>query len=831
MTASTTRLFAKTAALAASVGELQGQISAGVVDFDFIQSIEHQLNHMPRLADRAVSNRSDLDKTGTALWNTCVDTMKTQSTEHVLDVLTVAAEKLDALQSSTPSIDQIELDSISTGYYMNRAHLAWLEDHPDLADHFFSQAPLSAQITNRWVVVEKCLTIGLAALDKVQYNEAIKWLEAGIEQIQLSGEEECLRDTNLELHIRYALTWIYMKANTGVTTEQLANQMNLLKTNHGDIVGVKVLELEFILHSSRDIDTTKFFEVLKKVIESMAWTRDSYHLIISYLHNSKDMSYYLNFEMHQLLMTHLPPNFEWIEGTFLHLASMARNSRVGLIIHVRKPRLTKSFRKYAANSLECNDINLTRAILDQIVAENDVRQNLQIVLLLVKLAMHEGKDATQIISRPAEAPIARWVTFLRACIGEAQHMKNSNVVHHCLHKLITELHSQDLDGAESWPNQEYLWILQVIDDERRKGQFVVEIAITVLQSALISIKKPPDYCAGGTTKYEVKLLFCESLKLTYHVLKTDQLENAKKLRYITEQAFQFAEICSESILGKIEESFPKTGWDYDMELYLEVLGHLFSLHSQTDPGTKSSLSKKIRAAIASFNPDNMEAHMSRIIWAIDFEAAVMLRQWDSLESIVRKNTYSMNMELLKHYLSCMFTPSVPPSHKMSTVKSILYCINERSNTISTEIQDLLPGYLRYIFALSLEAATDTDPVTFCDSSEIYFEIAESVIDQVVVLASANAFLSTYPYHETPVESEPATGTSPYSDCGQHAYPPEELQYLAARSFNQAMDFYSAEQDEKCRSWAGIAMNFAGLMANAEGDSLTAQFRERMDRLF
>jgi hypothetical protein len=40
------------------------------------------------------------------------------------------------------------------------------------------------------------------------------------------------------------------------------------------------------------------------------------------------------------------------------------------------------------------------------------------------------------------------------------------------------------------------------------------------------------------------------------------------------------------------------------------------------------------------------------------------------------------------------------------------------------------------------------------------------------------------------------------------YPSEELEWVAARAYNHAVDLYCGNQDEASREWAGRALNIA-----------------------
>ncbi|KAJ5175862.1 uncharacterized protein N7482_001739 [Penicillium canariense] len=131
--------------------------------------------------------------------------IETAPLDYTLRILKVVAKRLNSLEASDPAIDQVQLDSISTEYYMFRVHLAWRQGRSDIADHLFAKVPLKASINNRSVVVERCLHVGRGALEVGQYDASIKWLETALEQMQEIPEDQGLGLKNLTLHVRHTL--------------------------------------------------------------------------------------------------------------------------------------------------------------------------------------------------------------------------------------------------------------------------------------------------------------------------------------------------------------------------------------------------------------------------------------------------------------------------------------------------------------------------------------------------------------------------------------------------------------------------------------------------
>lgn len=129
--------------------------------------------------------------------------------------------------------------------------------------------------------------------------------------------------------------------------------------------------------------------------------------------------------------------------------------------------------------------------------------------------------------------------------------------------------------------------------------------------------------------------------------------------------------------------------------------------------------------------------------------------------------------------------------------------------------DNLPFYYHHLFTFALAAAKYDDSAKLPDIClhwpDAYHSMAESVIDEVL--------------------TKTAEQSSPPESGQQHLYPVEELGYLATCSFNQAMDFYSAENDQACLRWAQRAILLAEAMRTPEGEELVGLFQTRLKGLF
>ncbi|KAJ5974525.1 hypothetical protein N7481_011735 [Penicillium waksmanii] len=64
-------------------------------------------------------------------------------------------------------------------------------------------------------------------------------------------------------------------------------------------------------------------------------------------------------------------------------------------------------------------------------------------------------------------------------------------------------------------------------------------------------------------------------------------------------------------------------------------------------------------------------------------------------------------------------------------------------------------------------------------------------------------------------------------CEQCKYPDDELEYLAVRAFNQALNYFAEGKDKDCKRWASKSTRLAEGMGDQKGASLAEDFRGRL----
>lgn len=82
------------------------------------------------------------------------------------------------------------------------------------------------------------------------------------------------------------------------------------------------------------------------------------------------------------------------------------------------------------------------------------------------------------------------------------------------------------------------------------------------------------------------------------------------------------------------------------------------------------------------------------------------------------------------------------------------------------------------------------------------ETNESVIPEQILL-----------FYTPPPSSSPTKNQADKETKDRNHYPHTELQWLAATSFNNAVDFYQQGDDERCKVWAEKAFSVANFIGD------------------
>ncbi|GIC85355.1 uncharacterized protein Aud_001186 [Aspergillus udagawae] len=188
-------------------------------------------------------------------------------------------------------------------------------------------------------------------------------------------------------------------------------------------------------------------------------------------------------------------------------------------------------------------------------------------------------------------------------------------------------------------------------------------------------------------------------------------------------------------------------------------------------------------------------HKHRFLIALDFEAAINLKQWNEIPDIIERANKILDDHLCSVFLDCILRTGAPAPDTAQVVKDII-CIFHFSPSPSFSagaFHQKLPQYLRCLFQIAVEAKV--------------YSLAESVLQQAIVLARDSSADADVVF----------------------IYPSDELKWLATMAFNRAVDLYLASADEVCRKWGEIAFTLAGFVKD-DGGALLRMLRQNYAKL-
>ncbi|KAG9256302.1 meiosis protein SPO22/ZIP4 like-domain-containing protein [Emericellopsis atlantica] len=242
------------------------------------------------------------------------------------------------------------------------------------------------------------------------------------------------------------------------------------------------------------------------------------------------------------------------------------------------------------------------------------------------------------------------------------------------------------------------------------------------------------------------------------------------------------------------DSYPKDIPQQDRDDILVMsLRTLVSL-ARTEDSVAESLQRYLetREHVAAFDgllenaSDQQHATMADLrakastLYVFDFEAATALRAWDDVPTILRRSESCRDESCLKAMGDCLLRSEAPARVLYTTLRLLINSLH----ALSPVNASLLTKYIRTLFHAVLPL-DDT--------------LALTLIDQVVEIAAE-------------VKTLPET----------------ELEWLVARTFNHAIDYYARGEEENCHIWAMKGMALSGAMS--DGGVLRAMLEERFAKL-
>ncbi|KAJ5053095.1 sporulation-specific protein 22 [Penicillium rubens] len=280
--------------------------------------LDSDLNSNPFCLLPNTSGHEELDVIGTLLWNGCAelmisrghnpedalllgkvralafavlnmavlpDLLGNQQREIALNILSVAAQRLESVQPAHLGLDPAVNRNVTTRYVLLRIRLAWLQDRVDIAEHFFAKLPAPVVSDDEELIFETCFIIGDSALARRLPDIAITWLQRASDHLQslyTMTQMQFPDYYNWNLVVRHSLVIACMQVKSVQSTVICELESRVLRENYPEHPAMVLYDLS-VGHNNPGTEGS--LQGLKSLVEKMTLT--DMNMPISELSDSK----------------------------------------------------------------------------------------------------------------------------------------------------------------------------------------------------------------------------------------------------------------------------------------------------------------------------------------------------------------------------------------------------------------------------------------------------------------------------------------------------------------------------------------------------------------
>ncbi|TVY81885.1 Sporulation-specific protein [Lachnellula suecica] len=806
------------------------------------------LNSAHEAGKGTTENLLRLMKTGIKAAKSSLERKDVQLCTRVLEKVGKYEEILRNPQPDLVSDDAEDRERLCAEYFVLRTALAWHQKQFDIAEHMYKNSKKLERVFDPHTaesLADVLYEMGKGLLDSHEYPMAARWLERAYEVLESQELEKLSMDAN---ELRISIIQSSVKALLGLEEEtalvKARSLVDQLADETGDKLIVLLLRLELLSAKTTEIfDSNAYSDVLHRMTRIMSLGDSNFSLIMFHIRKLNDKSPSLACgALEDLMKLRIlkQDRVEWVERvlvTRLWISIGQRESPEAL------SSLDKFFSYVAENVKQPVSAGATLAahtLLWKRIESNYAQGQYDIAEKWCRLAMH------QLFEKSGELNMARISRKLLLCalarkdISSARDIfgsmpltaQNEPLTRFLMYKIALrsgelELAAESLHIISSTSKKESTLLYACCLDAREVGNKVA------LLEALQLVLEKHDYGAHATI--HLPSLLRITIGLTEALLDEPKAENAEpiidKLCKLFEGVTSVRKTSGVAAGAEVLWTISELNW-YSKNSYNLAMKHIsiwaphhslrmltcciaFIDHYPKGINEQAAEDLSLRKMFCEFSAgtalvvlargeDNIETqyqyylnlrkHVSNfdallvdkqdkmgdeaaqdlllklsILLAFDFEAACQLKAWDDLGGIILKAELCKNIRVYELMADCILFAGPPTQVLVNTLKKI---INE-AWSLETLDSTMLAKYMRCLFQVAI-----SDNV----------EIAEQLLDQVRAHAEEA--------HET-----------------DQPYPTEELDWIASKAFNHAVDLYCGGEDEACRNWASKALNIAHFCAD------------------
>ncbi|KAF2741108.1 SPO22-domain-containing protein [Polyplosphaeria fusca] len=296
------------------------------------------------------------------------------------------------------------------------------------------------------------------------------------------------------------------------------------------------------------------------------------------------------------------------------------------------------------------------------------------------------------------------------------------------------------------------------------------------------------YCTELQPQHLNKLVECciEFIKLLEEQVQPDDHTDL----FLRAMFCHFLAACSSITLARAEDNIESC-----LQHYLHVREHSREFRRKTaDCLQRNSLGNSARGDIIS-------KHLQVV--KLEIESVLKLEKWDELDDLFKEcwkykepDRYETLADLVLVVQAHVAKAGVDERYQRNILGVIQKIINQAWRSSNKDMAKL-SRWLRCLFQLAL--TIDEDISLKCLEHASQFAAARHGVSDTI---SAHEHVPDTPPPTSPLKSADMEGKD------SNHYPPTELEWLASTSFNQAVEYYLQENEEKCNTWADHALNVA-----------------------
>ncbi|TVY21229.1 hypothetical protein LARI1_G000647 [Lachnellula arida] len=816
------------------------------------------LNYAYESGEGAAGNILRLMKVGIKAAKSTLERKDTHLSVKVLEKVAQYEKALQGPQPNLPLDDVEDRERLCAEYFVLRTALAWHQKQFDIAEHMYKNSRSSERVFNPHTaenLADVLYEMGKDLLESQQYSMAVKWLERAYDVLE-SQELDMLSMNASELRI--SIIQSSVKALLGLQDDdslgKARNLVGLLENESGDKLIVLLLKLELLSAGTKEtFDSNSYGDVLQRMTRIMSLSDTNFKLIMFHIRRLNEKSPSLACKaledlmrlrilkmdkedwVEKVLVTRLwisvtqrdsPEALSSLKEFFTMIASnvnqpigatatvAAHTASLSLLLwkHIESNYAQAQYdiagkwcqlamHQIFEKSGELNMARLSRKLLLCALARKDISSAREIFgsmsamaqnepmtrFLMYKIALRSGDhelaaDSLHIISSfSKEDP-----TLLYACCLDAREVGNKATMLAAL-QLVLEKYDYGAPKIIHLPSllRITIGLTESLLEESKEVEVPVEADVIIeklcklFEGAVTSIRKTPSsgqdtdvlwsipelnwysknsynlalkHISTWPLRYSLRMLTC-CVAFIDHYPKDINEQIAEDLS-LRKMFCVFSAGTALVVLARGEDNREQSMQDYlNLRKHVSSFDDLLQDKLETlEEGPAQDLLQKLS-----------------VLLAFDFEAACQLKAWVDLPSVVGKAEICKNMQVYQLMADCVLNAKAPTQVLVSTLKNIInqaWCLESMDGT-------MLARYMRCLFQVAL-----SDNV----------EIAEQLLDQVQQHA-----------HEAQDTDQP--------------YPTEELDWIASKAFNHAVDLYCGGQDIACKNWASKALNIAHYCAD------------------